>query len=191
MALDFGIFLAEIRARDPHLALLLEKTQNGINQVAEATGTDATQHVSPPDAPSAINVKAAGGIAHVTITDNSQRSRALHYFVEMDTDPSFPAPHVEHLGVSRGRFVTLPGLNDSSATQNWYFRCYSMYPGASEASPHQWFGGRATPTPVTVGGSAALTPLASTGSGTASTLGVQGGTGFGTPQYSKAFGKVA
>jgi hypothetical protein len=192
MALDLGKFNAEVKARatsDPlfaRIGLMFEQTEDAVNQVASSLGVDASGHTSPPDPPTTINVKAAGGIAHVTITDNSQRSRALNYFVEHSTDPSFAQPHVAHLGASRGTFLNLPALNDGGDAQPWYFRVYSMAPGSSQRSPVQTFGGTATPTPVSVGGSVQLTPLPSTGSGTASTGGQQGAQGFGTAQYSNA-----
>jgi hypothetical protein len=184
--LDIGQFLTEIRAWKPRLALSLQQLVNGINQVGSAVGVDPTGHTQAPSAPQGIAIKAAGGIVHAVLTDNTQRSRNLHYFLEADTDPSFPQPHVEHLGVSRGRFLTLPAMDDDSNPLVWYFRAYSMYPGSERRSTHQVFGGSATPTPVSVGGSVTLTPLSSTGSGTASSTGRQGGVGFGNAQYSVA-----
>ena len=188
--LNLSKFVTEIRSagqRIPvfnRLALALEQTQDAINQTANAAGVDSTQHTSQPDAPTSINVKAANGLVHVTLSDTSQRSRALHYFVEADTSPSFPQPHVFQLNASRGLFTTLPALNDSSGAQSWYFRSYSMYPGSEQRSEHQVFGGTYNPTPVSVGGSTALTPLPSTGAGTAETNGQRGGQGFGSPQFS-------
>jgi hypothetical protein len=192
LSLDLSTFNAEIKSRgtsDPlfaRMSLIFDQIQTAVNQQGQAVGIDSSGHTTPPDAPTAINVKAANGTAHVTITDNTQRNRALHYFVEADTDPAFSQPHVVHLGASRGAFIPLPGMKDNSDVQPWYFRAYSMHLGSSQASAHQVFGGSATPTPVTMGGSVALTPLPSTGSGTASTTGQQGGTGFGTSQLSKA-----
>jgi hypothetical protein len=131
-------------------------------------------------------VKAANGTVHVTLTDNSQRSRTLNYFVESDTDPSFPQPHVDHLVASRGAFLNRPALDDNGAAQKWYFRAFSMQPGSSQRSDHVVFGGSNSPTAVDVGGTTQMTPLPSTGSGTASTSGQQGGTGFGTAQFARS-----
>jgi hypothetical protein len=172
MAVDIGKFLPEIRKENPKLALLLEQLADGINQTASSAGVDATQHVSPPDPPSMINVKAVNGLVHVTLNDVSARSRSLHYFVEYANDSAFANPHVSHLGVSRGVFLNLPALDDLSNPQSWYFRAYSQYPGSRERSKHQVFGGSA-PTAVSVGGTVAMTPLTSTGSGTSSTTGQQ------------------
>lgn len=187
--LDIGKFVAEIRSRAnavpvfARLALALEQTQDAVNQIGTSTGVDSSGHTTPPDPPNSIAVKAANGVAHVTLSDTSQRSRALHYFVEASTDSAFSNPHVTHLGVSRGAFIPLPGKADDATTQHWYFRAYSQYPGSAQRSDHQVFGG-STPTGVDVGGSTSLTPLPSTGSGTASTNGQQknGEGGFGVLQ---------
>jgi hypothetical protein len=169
------------------LALALEQTQDSVNALGTATGVDPTNHTTPPNPPSDIQVKANNGLAHVTLSDTSQRSRALHYFIEADTDPAFPNPHVQHLGVSRGAFITLPSKADDASAQNWYFRAYSQYPGSQQRSDHQVFGG-SVPMAVDVGGTTQLTPLTSTGSGTASTNGQQknGEGGFGVLQRTSA-----
>lgn len=183
--LNVSQFITELRGPQPRLAYLLDKIVTAVNQTAQATGVDSTAFQSPPHAPTTISVKASGGIAHVTLTDPSPRSRALNYFIEHDTDPSFSNPHVVHLGAARGAFLNLPALDDSGAAQPWYFRGYSMLGGSTKASAHIIFGTSGNPTPVSVGGAAQLTPLTSTGAGTASTTGQQGGQGFGTPQYSR------
>lgn len=193
MALDLGKFVAEIRAASQQtpwaarLALALNQVQDFTNQVASAIGVDGNGHVQPPAPPQAISVKAANGTVHVTLADNSQRSRALNYFVEADTDPNFGNPHVEQLAASRGKFFPLPGLTDIGDAQPWHFRAYSQYPGSSQRSTHVVFGSVTTPTPVTVGGTTQLTPLPSTGSGTASTNGQQknGEGGFGSAQFAR------
>lgn len=190
MALDLSTFNAEIKARgskDPlfaRMSLIFDQIQTAVNQQGQAIGVDSSSHTTPPDAPNAIDVKAANGTAHVVLTDNNQRNRALHYFVEASTDPSFPdqQTHTEYLGPGRSKFFPLPGNDDSNNPQPWYFRSYSMHLGSEQRSAHQTFGGSATPTPVTVGGTTQLTPLSTTGSGTT----VQSGQGFGTSQLSKA-----
>ena len=191
MALDLGKFITEIRAAASQtpwaarLALALNQIQDGVNQIGSATGVDANSHIQPPQPPQTISVKAANGTVHVTLQDTSQRSRALNYFVECSTDAAFSNPHVEHLVASRGKFFPLPGLNDSGDAQPWHFRAYSQYPGSQQRSDHVIFGGASAPTPVNVGGTTQLTPLPSTGSGTASTNGQQknGEGGFGSSQF--------
>lgn len=189
MALNFSELNAEIKARgakDPlftRLGLILDQVQEAVNAQGTAIGVDSTGHTSPPDAPNAISVKAAGGMAHVVLTDNNQRNRALHYFVEASTDPSFPdqKTHTEYLGPGRSKFFSLPNQTDGAGAQPWYFRSYSMNLGSNQRSAHQVYGGSASPTPVTVGGSVQLTPLPTTGSGTTQ----QAGQGFGTSQFAK------
>jgi len=189
MALDITTFVAELRTaaqKEPlygRLALMMEQVQDAVNQQGNVLGVDSTQHNNPPPAPSAITVKAGGGIAHITINDTSPRGRALNYFIEHDVDPNFGNPQVIHPGASRTHFVTLPAKDDNGDAQPWYFRAYSMELGSQRRSDHIYFGGAATPTPVDVGGTGQFTPLPSTGSGTASTTGQQGGQGFGTTQF--------
>lgn len=183
--LDVGNFITEISNEQPRLALMLSKIVTAINQTAGVLGIDSTSHASPPDPPRAINVKAANGLAHVTITDYSQRGRSLNYFLEHDTNPAFPNPHVVHLVAGRGAFLNLPAKDDNNNPQSWYFRTYSMNPGSTTRSAHVIFGGAGSPTPVDVGGTTQLTPLPSTGAGTASTTGQQGGQGFGNAQFAR------
>lgn len=183
--LDVNSFITEIRIQNPRMALMLDKMVSAINQTANAIGVDSTAFQSAPHAPQSIQVKAANGLVHVTVTDASRRPRALNYFVEHDTDPGFSNPHVLPLGPSRGGFLTLPAFNDDNVAQNWHFRAYSMLPGSTKPSAMVYFGPASAPTPVSVGGTTQLTPLGSTGSGTASTTGQQGGQGFGISQYSR------
>jgi hypothetical protein len=184
--LNIDNFITELKNENPRLGLMMDKVRDAVNQAATVLGIDATSHISPPSAPQSMNVKANNGTVHVTIQDGSQRGRSLNYFVEADTDPAFSNPHVEHLGPGRGRFFSLPGMDDDGDTQNWHFRSYSMNPGSQKRSEIQYFGGAAAPTAVDVGGTTMLTPLPSTGSGTASTTGQQGGQGFGNAQFVKA-----
>lgn len=189
MAINIDEFTTELRkaaAKYPefvHLPLLFNRLVDGTNQIASLTGVDASGHTTPPDAPTGISVKAANGNVHVVVSDNNQRNRALNYFVEASTDPSFPDQntHTEFLGPGRSKFFSLPGLTDGNASQPWHFRTYSMQLGSSERSAVQTLGGSQTPTPVTVGGTTQLTPLPTTGSGTS----VQSAQGFGAAQFSQ------
>jgi hypothetical protein len=166
------------------LAVMFDNIASAINQTANAAGVDSTAMLSPPNPPQQIQVKANNGTVHVSLTDSSQRSRALNYFVEASTSPAFlpQQTHIEHLGPARSKFFSLPGNDDDNNPQPWYFRTYSMQPGSSKRSAHQVLGGAATPTPVTVGGSTQLTPLTMTGAGTTA----QAGHGFGISQFSES-----
>lgn len=185
MALDIDNFIAELAVNQPRFALMMRQVVNAINQTANAVGVDSTSFQSPPHAPQSLNVKAANGLVHATITDGSQRSRATSYFLEHDTDPAFSNPQVLHLNASRTGFLTLPAFDDNGDAQSWHFRAYAMLPGSTKPSAPIYFGKDTAPTPVNVGGTTQLTPLSSTGSGTASTTGQQGLSGFGITQFSR------
>ena len=183
MALDLSQYLTEIKADNPRLAVALQNIEDSINQAAQAAGTDATQHTEPPNPLNAINVAAGSDSVHVTLEDNSQRSRALNYFVEWSAnDPSFANPHVEHLVASRGRVLSLPPMDADSNPYTYYFRAYSAYPSSKIPSTPVYFGGK-IPQAVTLSGSTTLTLLNSTGSGTAPSNGQRGGVGFGKSQF--------
>lgn len=184
--LQGGRELEAVRLRDPDAGNLLRRIIEAVNRLAFNSGQSPTGENPTPPSIGAVNVKASGGVAHVTINDATETTRAREYFVEYDTNPNFPGPHVAHLGVPRGTFLTLPALNDSGAAQNWYFRAYSQEPGSLPSMP-VYFGGL-SPMAVSVGGSVRLTPLQSTGSGTASPLGNQGGWGRGKVPVRPQFG---
>lgn len=179
--IDVGQFLNELRAKDPHLALLLEKVVDGVNGVSNHLGVDPTGKVQPPDPIQAINVKAGDNHVHVTLTDPSTVRKGIQYFVEWANDPSFANPHVEHLGAARGKMLALPALKDDGVTPNqYYFRSYSQYHGSDAQSKKAVLGGQYTAAPVTLTGASKMTPLVSQGSGTAAPDGSQGGQGLGT-----------
>jgi hypothetical protein len=188
--LDLTQLISEIRtSRDwpttaARMAPQLQNIQDAINQSAQAAGVDPTQHLQTPDPPTKLNVKVAGELAHVTIEDNSSRSRSRNYFVEYSNQTSFSGAWTEHLGVGRHRVLNLPTKDDGGNTQNWYFRSFSMEPGSKKASPHIYFGEQGAPTSVTMSGSTSLTLSPSTGCGTAPSNGQKAGQGFGTNQVS-------
>lgn len=182
--IDASQFLAQLRqasswesARNGlHVLLtsLVDQIGNGFNQA----GIQATGKVQPPDPIENLNVVANNGTVHAVLTHNAPVNKQVNYFVEASTEPSFAQPHVFHLGTSRSLFAPLPTKDGTGATIPWVFRSYAQYPG-SDPSGHTYLGTQFNPTPVTVGGTAQFTPLASTGSGTASANGTQGGLGFG------------
>lgn len=186
--LDLAEYISEIRsmAGSPwqRMSVMLNKIQDAINQLGDGVGVDPTGHTPSPAPPQGISVAASANQVHVTLTDNSKRTRPLNYFVEWSVnDPSFGNPHVEDLGVSRGRMLPLPAKDGNGNPINYYFRGYSSYPGSVNPSEHVVFGGKFTPSAVQLtAGTSQLTPLASTGAGTAATNGSQGGQGFGVPQ---------
>jgi hypothetical protein len=159
------------------LSNALQRIEDGINNLGRQVAAEPVGLAAPPPPLEAVNVKTSGELVHVTLTHNVPIAKNVHYFLEYDTDPSFPQPHVEHLGTSRGRVLNLPTKTDGGATQNWYFRGYPQFPGSKPAAPVN-FGGLA-PTAVILGGTTTLSLQSSTGSGTASANGQQGGWGFG------------
>lgn len=165
--------LKTTESTDPRLADSLRRIVDAVNNLAVGTGVDPAGATAPPAAISAISVTAADGIFDVAITDNSPLVRGINYFVESDTTPGFNQPHVYSLGPSRNMRISLGNLT-------LYWRGYSQYAGSSPSSPVT----HGNPPAAVVGGGAsgpALQP--SSGSGTASGTGQQGGSGFGKIQF--------
>jgi hypothetical protein len=187
MALDSSQFLQEIRARDPHLGLLLENIIGGMNTLGQQISVTPNGKVSPPNPIENLNVVANNGTVHAVLTHNAPVNKQVNYFVEADTSTAFAQPHVFHLGASRSLFTSLPTKDSNGVNLPWVFRAYAQYPG-SDPSAHTYFGTQNKPTIVTVGGSAQFTPLASTGSGTALANGTKGGEGLGVVLQRPAIG---
>lgn len=187
--LDAGQMLQSIG--DAPTRALVQQMIDAINNLSDHVGADPVGNRQPPAPIQGITVKNAGEVVHIGITDNSAVNKGVHYFAEYDIDPGFPNPQVIHMGTSRNHppFL-LPSKNDGGDTLSYYFRAYPQYPG-SEAGPKIAFGGT-PPTAVTPGAATQLTLVPSTGSGTASPTGQQGGQGFGNfqirpPQGPKRF----
>jgi hypothetical protein len=178
MSIDQTQFLNRIREIDPDSFLVFQNLIDGINGVAKQLGVDPTGKVSPPAAPEALNVTANNGTVQAVITHNAPVGKQSQYFIEADTNPAFPQPHVFHLGASRTLFTSLPNKDGGGNNQAWHFRAYVQDNG-SDASTPTYFGSQVVPTAVTVGGNAAFTPIPSTGSGTAAPNGQQGAYGLG------------
>lgn len=186
--LNASRFLSEIRGatsweqarRGLHLLLtnLTDQISTGFSQI----GVQTAGKIQPPAPLENLNVVANNGTVHAVLTHNAPIQKNIRYFVEASAnDPSFGQPgatHVFDLGTSRTLFAPLPGKDTSGAAINWFFRAYPQYHG-SDPAEHTNFGGKFTPTPVNVGGTAQFTPLASTGSGTAAPNGSQAGQGLG------------
>jgi hypothetical protein len=161
--------LKTIESTDPRLADSLSRLQSAVNTLGAGTGVDPAGQTPAPAQIAAISVLAADGIFDIAITDNSSVTRGINYFVESDTSAGFNAPQVYSLGPSRNLRVALGNLT-------LYWRGYSQYLGSAPSAPVS-FG--SPPTAVTGGGSSGPPQQASSGSGTASGNGQQGGSGFG------------
>jgi hypothetical protein len=180
MALDLGQFLTELKNNSPRMGTMIQQIVDAVNQVAQSAGVDATQYAATPSAPNAINVAAGSDHVHVTITDNTARTRAHNYFVEWSAnDPNFLAPNVEHLGPGRGRVLALPAKNGAGDVISYYFRTYKATLSGKSASKKVTFGGSIAPTAVTLTGNSTLDLLPSTGAGTSPSNGQRAGNGFG------------
>lgn len=157
----------------------LQRIEDAVNNLGKNTAAAPKGVLSPPPVIQQLTVKTNGtGLVHAVINDTNPIQKGLHYFVEYDTDPAFPQPHVAHLGASRTMSpIQLPATDDNGNPQQFYFRAYSQYPGGRPNSPIR-FGGE-TATPVVPGGAQQMTLIPSTGSGTAQASGQQGGSGFG------------
>ena len=180
--LDLGQYTGQLIKGGPNrwtmVGAALRSIENAVNNLGQHTAADPVGNAQTPPPIQGLQVKVSGEIAHAVITDNNAINKGVHYFVEMDTDPSFPKPHVMHFGTSRAPApFALPGLNDDSVAQTYYFRAYSQYPG-SKPGQRINFGGQ-TPIGVTPSPTTPLTLIPSTGSGTAAPNGQQGGSGFG------------
>jgi hypothetical protein len=185
--LDGGRELAALYDKDPLTATLIDRIISAVNLSANNSAVSPLGDSPAPPPIDNLSVKAAGEMVHFAITHSAKVSRNIRYFVEADNYPSFPRPLVTDLGSSRSSHpLTLPSLSDSGSQLSWYFRAYAQYPGSKPSIPTV-LGGVNNPTAIQLKGSTKLTPLNPTGSGTASTTGMQGGSGLGkTPKSSNA-----
>ena len=153
---------------DSRLTDALDAIQTAVNNGFEKLGASPVGSTQPPPTISAVTVsKTSNGSLQAVIQDNTPIQWGIHYFLEHSTTPNFTQPHVIHLGQSR----TWIGPDVSKDFPYW--RAYSMYPGQVEQSTSVYHQGVITTSAV----------LPSTGSGTASGNGQQGGQGFGiTPR---------
>ena len=173
--------LAQIENENPKLGQYLRQyVIPAISTTAKNAAVSPTGSAAAPESPSGISIAAAGEMVHVSLTDNAALKRGVHYFTEISAnDPSFRQPIVFHHGTSRTPPpFPLPSKDGNGNPVSYYVRAYSQYPGSAPSAPIV-HGGAANPTAVTLGGATQLTLLPSTGSGTASGNGTQGGQGFG------------
>ena len=189
--LDGGQELAGLSQNNPYLYTLLRRMIDGINTAASAAGVSAVGNVTPPPSPDTVTVQGTladnvitcpSEILHWTITHNQAVNKGIRYFSEVDTDPNVPQPHVIDHGPGKTGFLTLPTFqNDGATQQTYYLRSYAQYTGSDPSKPTV-VGGLKGATLIRMTGTSATTLLSSTGSGTASTTGQQGGAGLGKVQ---------
>ena len=177
---DESAALRRVPVFGKYFASLLRKIEDAVNSTAKQMGVSPTGSMAAPPPIQGLEVKTSSdGFIHATITDNNAISKNLQYFVEVDTDPNFGRPHVIDLGASRSLLpFKLPAKDDNGNPQTFYAQGYSQYHGGP-AGKKVKFGGT-IPSGITPGGTTQMTLLSSTGSGTASPFGTQGGLGLGT-----------
>lgn len=158
-------------------ATFVQKIVDAVNRTAQNIGVSPVGESAAPPKIGSVNVKTSGEMVHVTLNDAQAIQRGIQYHIEYATNQEFVGSHVAHIGDSRGAFLNLPAKDDSGNPHSWYFRGYSQYHGSQPSEP-VIFGGL-SPTAVALTGSTQLTPLPSTGSGTATNAGTQGGWGLG------------
>jgi hypothetical protein len=180
--LDLGSMLHNLVSVHPDLGEALRRVQDSINEMADNTGVSSIGPLPAPPPLQSVQIKTAGEMVHFAINHQAPISKSIKYFTEVATEPSFAQPVVYDHGASRTPPpITLPTKDDNGNPVNYYFRHYSQYHG-SPASPILTYGGN-VPAPVTLTGGTQMTLLPSTGSGTASPAGTQGGQGAGSVQF--------
>lgn len=182
--LDGGRELAALYANDPLTATLLDRIIGAVNLAATNSGVSPIGEYPSPSPIDNLNISAAGETVQATIQHSGALERSVRYFLEADNSPAFPRPLVHDLGSSRSPMpFALPSLDSNGKQLSWYFRAYAQYPGSKPSVPTV-LGGVNNPTAIRLKGSTSLTPLLSTGSGTSSSTGMQGGWGLGKTQKS-------
>lgn len=183
--LDLGRLLAQLRPRDPFTAEALQHLQDAVNRLADSTAASPIGELPPPPPVDSISVKgtlvnnvltAPGEILHVVHTHNAPINRNIRYLTEIDTDPSFPAPHQILDTTSRSGFVHLPANDDANQPVAYYLRVTPQYPGSTPARPTV-YGGSQGPTQILMTGTTRMSLLPSQAGGTARPG--QGGFGLG------------
>jgi hypothetical protein len=176
--LSGGRALTKWLQEDATKGTLIQKLINGINSVADNTGSSAVGRLPAPAPIQGLNVTVGGEYAHITVNHNAPIRQGVHYFVEVANNPSFIGAHPIHYGTSRTRDpIHLAPLDSTGAAQSFYARGFAQYPGSDPSEPVNY--GGPSPSPITTTGTTRLTWNPSTGSGTASNNGSQAGWGFG------------
>ena len=186
--LQGGQELSYVAQKDAYAGTLFSRLIAAVNTLAKNAGVAAVGNIPAPPRIDTINVQgtlsgstltAPSEILHWTLTHNQSIKKNIRYFSEIDTDPSFPAPHVIDHGTSRSAFLSLPANDNSGTQQTYYLRSYAQYHGSDPCAPtvHGNLGGAIG---IQMTGTSNTSLLTSAGSGTAATNGQQGGKGLGT-----------
>jgi hypothetical protein len=185
--LEGGQELAALQHKDFDNGSLLKRIIQSINDLAKNVGASAVGKVDPPPPVNSIQVSGTQSgntitvpseLLHLTLAHNGEVSKGVQYIHEISTEPNFLAPHVVDTGSSRSLFVHLPAKDSLGNPQVYYHRAYPQYHGSDPQKPTV-LGGLAAPTKIVMTGTSTTSLLPSTGSGTASAQGTQGGHGLG------------
>lgn len=190
--LQGGRELNYITQRDNYAGSLFSRVIDAINTGFKNAGVSAVGKLSPPPPIASINVQGTQSgstitcpseILHFTLNHPGAIQKNIRYFSELDTTPAFLSPHVIDHGTSRTGLITLPTFSSAdnktnSAPTTYYLRSYSQMPGSDRSEIHV-HGGLGSPIGIQMGGTSVTALLPSTGSGTASPTGQQGGQGLG------------
>ena len=186
--LEGGQELSKISQNDFSNGSILQRIIDAVNSLATNIGASAVGKLPPPPPINSIQVQGtqSGNIItassehlHFTLTHNGPVSKGVQYISEIATDPNFLAPHILDHGASRSGFVHLPTFQSDGLTkQTYYLRSYAQYHGSDPQKPTV-LGGLGSATQIQMTGTSAMDLLPSTGSGTASPSGTQGGKGLG------------
>jgi uncharacterized membrane protein YgcG len=144
--------LSYLTIDDPVLYDWLDGLVGAFNQLQQQVGVDAApaaqtaanQALPAPNAPASIAVSAARGTFNVTIGTSAGAAPGIQYFLEIASDPAFPASTAVYaLGTTLGF-----SLNLGNVTR--YFRARAKYP-SSDYSSYIYLGTAANPNPVSGG----------------------------------------
>ena len=177
--LDGGRFLADLYNTDSIQATFQQKIINAINNLGSTLGANPVGLVQPPPTIDGVNTSVSGEMLQISLNHNHPVNRGINYFSEIDTNPNFSQPIVVAHGPSRTSTpLSLPTYNASGKKMNYYVRSYAQYLGSKPCAPTV-YGGPLNPASIQMGGATQMDLLPSTGSGTASPTGQQGGSGYG------------
>jgi hypothetical protein len=207
--LDGGRELSEVEQGNPSLGRIFRKVIQAVNTLATNTASSATGEVKPPKPPDSVTVtvpqpindpdssqdgQGGGEHMHISIAHSGMLQRGIQYFSEIDTNPNFSSPMVVHHGASRTSGpIPLPTFTGNPAVSptnphvyipiphTYYVRSYAQYPSSQPSAPTV-AGGASSPTPFSMSGATLMNLAPSSGSGTASNTGQQGGSGLGKVQ---------
>lgn len=187
--LDGGQELTVLTQRDFSNGNLLQRIIGAVNDLAKSLGTSAVGKIDPPPPVDSIQVQGVQSGStitcpsehlHWTLTHNGEVNKGVQYITEYADEPQFLAPHIHDHGCSRTGILPLATFKNDGVTPNdYYIRSFAQYHGSDPQKPTV-FGGFGNPIKIRMTGTSANTLLQSTGSGTASAKGTQGGKGLGT-----------